>query len=71
VVRAQERDERIKHLTIPDVKEILRETKPQKAILTHFGMTILKIGPSKLAQELSRELGLQVIAATDGMSLNL
>jgi len=71
VVRAQERDERIKHLTIPDVKEILRETKPQKAILTHFGMTILKMGPSKLAQELSQELGLPVIAATDGMTLNL
>jgi phosphoribosyl 1,2-cyclic phosphodiesterase len=71
VVRAQERDERIKHLTIPDVKEILKETRPQKAILTHFGMTILKMGPSKLAQALSQELSLQVIAATDGMTLNL
>lgn len=71
VVRAAERDERIPHLTLTDAKEIIEAVRPKKAVLTHFGMSMLKLGPHLIAQRLSAELGLEVIAAQDGMTLSL
>ncbi|MFP3867127.1 MAG: MBL fold metallo-hydrolase [Desulfobacteraceae bacterium] len=62
---------KVKHLCIDDVKEIVSNLKPQKAILTHFGMTMLKAKPWEVAQKLSAELGIEVIAASDGMRLDL
>lgn len=61
----------IMHLSIEDVKEILRGVKPKKAILTHFGMTMLKAQPAIVAKNLTDELGVEVIAARDGMSINI
>ncbi len=48
---------------------IIKTIKPQKAILTHFGMKMLKAKPWILAKELSNELGLEVTAASDGMTV--
>ncbi|MCM8797077.1 MAG: MBL fold metallo-hydrolase [Candidatus Omnitrophica bacterium] len=59
----------IDHLALVDAKRIIKETRPKQAILTHFGMTMLKAKPSLLAEKLSQELGIEVIAAYDGMSL--
>jgi len=61
----------IMHLSIEDVKEILKGIKPKKAILTHFGMTMLKAQPAIVAKDLTDELGIEVIAARDGMSINI
>lgn len=61
----------IDHLSFPDVKRIIRKMKPKTAILTHFGMTMLAHKPRVLAQELSQELRTEVIAAYDGMRLDL
>ena len=61
----------VMHLCIDDVKEILSGIRPEKAILTHFGMTMLKVKPWEVASSLSRELRLEVIAASDGMMLEL
>jgi len=61
----------VMHLCIDDVKEILSRINPGKAILTHFGMTMLKAKPWVLANELSDELGIEVIAASDGMTMEL
>ena len=59
----------VDHLCLDDARQIIRDTTPQKAILTHFGMTMLKAKPHIEALELSRELGVEVIAAYDGMTL--
>jgi len=64
-------DEPIDHLSIEDVKTILKRTKPKLAILTHFGMTMIKAKPWVVAEELEKELGLRVIAASDGLKLDL
>ncbi len=71
VVRAAERDDKVPHLTLGDAREIIEAVRPKKAVLTHFGMSMLKLGPHTVAQRLSAELGLEVIAAQDGMTLSL
>lgn len=64
-------DEPIEHLSIEDVRHILKKTKPRLTLLTHFGMTMIKAKPWVVAAELEKELGLKVIAASDGMKINL
>ncbi|RLB02167.1 MAG: hypothetical protein DRG55_03525 [Deltaproteobacteria bacterium] len=71
VVRAGERDERIEHLTLGDARELIKGIRPKRAILTHFGMTVLRAKPWEVAEGLSRETGCEVIAARDGMTLEL
>jgi phosphoribosyl 1,2-cyclic phosphodiesterase len=64
-------DEPIDHLSIEDVKTILKKRRPRLTVLTHFGMTMIKAKPWVVAAELEKELGLKVIAASDGMTLDL
>lgn len=59
----------IQHLSFSDAKKIISLVRPKKAILTHFGMTMLKARPHVLAKTLSWETGIDVVAATDGMTL--
>lgn len=63
--------ERIYHLSIEDVRELLGQLKPRKAILTHFGMPVLEGKPWELAAQLTRDLGITVVAANDGMTVCL
>jgi ribonuclease BN (tRNA processing enzyme) len=58
----------VMHLNIDDVKNIISTIKPGKAVLTHFGRTMLKARPWELAGILTAELGVNVTAASDGMS---
>lgn len=60
-----------KHLSLEDARRIIRNINPKAAILTHFGMTMVKAKPWELAQEMSAELGTRVLAANDGMTVNL
>ena len=60
----------IAHLSLPEAEEIIKAVSPKKAILTHFGMTMLEAKPHIQAEELTRRLGIEVIAAYDGMSVN-
>jgi phosphoribosyl 1,2-cyclic phosphodiesterase len=64
-------DDPIDHLSVEDVKTIIRSAKPRLTVLTHFGMTMMKAKPWKVAQALEEETGVRVIAATDGMKLDL
>lgn len=59
------------HLSIKDVKEIVMTLKPKVTILNHFGMTMIKAQPRVVAEQLSKETGLKIIAAGDGMKFNL
>jgi ribonuclease BN (tRNA processing enzyme) len=65
------KDVPIEHLSIEDVKTIVRKVKPRLTILTHFGMTMIKAKPWVIATELEKELGLKVISASDGMKIEL
>lgn len=67
VVRYEEK-KKIKHLSIDDVEKIIIKNKPGITILTHFGMTMLKANPYKVAKHLEEKLKMKVIAAYDGMS---
>lgn len=61
----------IDHLSFNDAKRIIQNMKPKTAILTHFGMTMLTHKPHILAEELTQELNLPVLAAYDGMKFEL
>jgi len=45
--------------------------KPKAAILTHFGMSVWRAQPWKIAEQLTQRTGVKVIAARDGMTLDL
>jgi len=57
----------IKHLTVDDARRLIRAIRPRTAILTHFGMTMLRAKPWEVAAALSKETGVEVIAASDGL----
>ena len=59
------------HLSVPDAEHIITELKPKVAILTHFGRTMWQAKPWEVAQRLSQETGVRVIAARDGMKFDL
>jgi ribonuclease BN (tRNA processing enzyme) len=61
----------VEHLAIPDAARIITEIKPKAAILSHFGMHVWQAKPWKIAEELSRQTGVKVIAARDGMIFDL
>ena len=61
----------IDHLAMPDVKRIIMELKPKAAIITHFSMRTWQAKPWQVAERLSQETGVRVIAARDGMRFDL
>lgn len=64
-------DRKIDHLSLVDVRRILGETKAGVIVLTHFGMRFLQAKPWEVAEQLSAEFGKKVIAARDGMTLDV
>lgn len=62
---------RVLHLSVDDAREILGAIRPRRSVLTHFGMTMIRAKPWTVAERLSDELGLDVRAASDGMTLEL
>ncbi len=74
VVRLRDDNDRargILHLNVADAERLIAAIRPQQAILTHFGMTLLKAHPWEVAQQLSQKTGISVIAANDGMRFSL
>ena len=61
----------IDHLSVPDAEYIIKEIKPKVAILNHFGMGVWKARPWEIAQQMSQQIGVRVIAARDGMKFDL
>ena len=60
----------IDHLCLQGAEEIISSIKPKQAILTHFGMTMLKAKPHIQAEKMKERLGIDVVAAYDGMTIN-
>jgi phosphoribosyl 1,2-cyclic phosphodiesterase len=64
-------ERKIDHLSLTDVRHILEKTKAKVVVLTHFGMRMLQAKPWEVAERLSAETGKKVIAARDGMTLDI
>jgi phosphoribosyl 1,2-cyclic phosphodiesterase len=61
----------IEHLCLQEAEQIIEANKPRLAILTHFGMGMVKAKPWEIAEHLTKKLGINVIAARDGMQVDI
>ncbi len=59
------------HLSPKDAVEILKKVKPEKALLTHFGLRAIKEGPLSMAQWIMEESGVDTVAAEDKMKIRI
>lgn len=59
------------HLDVADAERIIGSIRPKVAIITHFGMTMLRAKPWEIAAGIGERLGVKVIAARDGMEFNI
>jgi phosphoribosyl 1,2-cyclic phosphodiesterase len=69
VVFREPRDEI--HLALPDAQRLIAAIRPRLAVITHFGLTMLRARPWELAERLSQETGVRVLAARDRWRLDL
>jgi len=61
----------VDHLTFDQAREVIGGVRPGVAVMQHFGTQMLEQDPPRLARELERELGVRVIAAHDGLLLDV
>ncbi len=59
------------HLCANDVYRFVEVFKPKNIILTHFGMGFLKEKPWEVAKTISKDTGVNVIAAYDNMVVDV
>jgi len=69
VVRLEQSE--LDHMHVPEAVELIRAMKPKLAVISHFGMTMIRARPWVVAQEMSEQTGCKVIAASDGRELDL
>lgn len=55
------------HMTTDDAIKIVQEAQPEAAIITHFGMGMLNVGPGKEARLIEAKTGIRTIDAKDRM----
>lgn len=61
----------VDHFTWHDASRVVAEVRPKVAVFQHFGTKMLEADPPRLAERLEDELGLRVIAAYDGFTLDV
>ena len=61
----------IDHLSLDDVERLLMEARPERAVLTHFGMALWQMGTADIARGIAQTTGVEVVAAVDGMRLSI
>ena len=59
------------HLSTDDAEAIIASTKPEIAVLTHFGMRMLNESPRAQAKYIQDSTGVQTVAGFDGMIVSL
>jgi phosphoribosyl 1,2-cyclic phosphodiesterase len=59
------------HLCVDDFQKLVEEVSPKMAIMTHLGMKIIMNNPDQEAKKVSKNTGKKVIAARDGMEIDL
>jgi phosphoribosyl 1,2-cyclic phosphodiesterase len=67
----REKPSQIYHLCIPEATKIINHVKPKLAILTHFGMTLLRAKPWLIAEQITNETKVKTIAASDGLKIEV
>jgi len=55
------------HLDVPSATQLIKELRPKLAIISHFGMQVIRAKPWVVAEEMSAATGCRVRAASDGM----
>ena len=65
------RDKIRKHLDSADAEKLIAESQPKKAVLNHFGMKMLAAGPDRIAAEITKNTGIETIAARDGQVFDM
>jgi phosphoribosyl 1,2-cyclic phosphodiesterase len=63
--------EEVLHLSFDDVERIVEKIDPRLCILTHFGMNAIRAKPWVFAEKVSKKLGIDVVAASDGRNFEL
>lgn len=61
----------VDHMTLDQARDVLAGVRPRVAVLQHFGTKMLEQDPARLAGDIEQELGIRVIAAYDGMLLDV
>ncbi|MBI3413359.1 MAG: MBL fold metallo-hydrolase [Candidatus Aenigmarchaeota archaeon] len=59
------------HMNLENAITLIKETEPKLCVLQHFGMKVIERDPDKQALKAAKETGVDVIAAADGMKLDL
>ena len=59
------------HLTPASARIIVERVRPEIAVLTHFSQWLLESGPGAIASWLERETGSWVVAADDGLVVDV
>lgn len=59
------------HLSTEDAGYLLEKTKPELAIITHFGMRVIQENPETQAKWIEERSGVKTVAARDFMTVEL
>jgi phosphoribosyl 1,2-cyclic phosphodiesterase len=59
------------HLCLEDAERLIAAIRPRLAILTHFGLTMVRAKPWELADHVAQATGVRTIAARDRQRLDL
>lgn len=59
------------HLGWDDAERLVSAARPRAAILTHFGVPVIRSRPEDAAREITDRVGIPVLAARDGMAVAL
>ena len=55
------------HLDVEDAARLCEAVGPELALLTHFGMGVIREGPERVADKVRKRSGVATVAAEDGM----
>lgn len=66
-----QRREQFQHLCWEEALDIIKQVEPKQAILTHFGMTMLKQKTRVLEEKIRKELSRDIKFAYDGMKVEV
>jgi len=59
-----------RHMNTDQAARLVELAEPKTAIITHFGILMLKAGPAKEAKYIEEKTGVKTIAAKDGMVIS-
>jgi phosphoribosyl 1,2-cyclic phosphodiesterase len=59
------------HLCADDFQKLIEEVKPKMGIMTHLGMKLIMNNPDQEAENITKNTGIKIIAARDGMKIDL